>query len=283
MSASQVEHAQPVVTIEPARGLLGIDLRELWAYRYLFYRMALRPIQARYRQTVLGISWAVIKPAVGALVFTVFFGKLLRVEEHVRVPYPLFIYAGLLPWNFMASTVSGAAGNTVGNAGLINKVYFPRILLPLSVLGATLLDFAIAATVLVGIMVWYGAVPGLGVLLLPVVLLGVVGCAIGIGSLLSALNVWYRDFRYVLPMLIQTWMFLTPVIYPEGIVPERFRWLANLNPMTGLVTAFRSCLGLEAEPLNWWNLGIAGASALVIFVVGLWGFRQFEDRFADVV
>ena len=283
MSASSDAPREPVLTIEPSRGWLFVDWREVFAFRYLFWRMLLRPIQVRYKQTLLGVSWAVVKPVVSMVVFTVFFGKLLQVEERVGLPYPLFVYAGLLPWSFMASTVSGAAGNTVGNAGLITKVYFPRVLLPLSVLGAALLDFGIAAVVLTGLMLWYGVLPGIEVLFLPLVLLGIIACAIGVGSLLSALTVWYRDFRHALPLLIQTWMFLTPVIYPANIVPEKFRWLANLNPMTGLISAFRSSLGLLGTPLDWRNVAVSSASALVLLFVGLWYFRQVEDSFADVV
>jgi lipopolysaccharide transport system permease protein len=222
-------------------------------------------------------------------VFTVFFGKFLGVEKHVaevagpggKVGYGIFVFSGLLAWNFAASTVGGAAGVTAGNAGLITRVYFPRILLPLSVLGATFLDFAIAAAVLAALLAWQGVVPGLAVLSLPAVLAGIAACAIGVGSMLSALNVRYRDFGYVLPFLIQTWLFMTPVIYPTQVVPERFRWIVALNPMTGLVDAFRACL--LGMPLEAGSFYVSCTVALLCLLAGLFYFRQVEDHFADII
>jgi homopolymeric O-antigen transport system permease protein len=273
--------ADRTIIIEPTRRVLGVDLAEVWEYRYLLLRMLVRPIQVRYKQTLLGIAWAILKPLAATLVFTLFIGKLLQVQQHVNVPYPLFVFAGLLPWNFAAATVTGAASSTVSNAHLITKVYFPRVFLPASVLGWTALDFSVGAAVGVGLMVWYGVLPGLNVLLLPVLLLLIAGGALGVGIFLSALNVRYRDFGHMVPFLIQTWLFLTPVIYPATIIPERFRALADLNPMTGLISAFRACLfGTQIE---WSSLGISTSACLTILLIGNWYFSRVEDFFADVV
>jgi len=273
--------ADRTVVIEPSRRMLGVDFTEVWEYRYLLLRMLVRPIQVRYKQTLLGVAWAVLKPLAAMLVFTLFFGKLLGVQRHVGVPYPLFAFAGLLPWNFAAATVTGASSSTVSNAHLITKVYFPRVFLPVSALGWTALDFSVGAAVLVGLMVWYGVAPGIYVLLVPVLLLLIAGCSLGVGIFLSAVNVRYRDFGHIVPFLIQTWLFLTPVIYPSTIIPERFRVLADLNPMSGMISAFRACL--FGGQVDWGSLGISTSVCLAILLVGSWYFGTVEDFFADVV
>jgi len=268
-------------SITPDRGSLGIELRELLEYRYLFWRMLVRPIQVRYRQTVLGVAWAVIRPLVSMVVFTVFFGKLLGVEKRVDTSYWLFVLTGLLPWGLAAATVTAASASTVNHAHLITKVYFPRILVPLSVVGWTGLDFFVGALAVIPLMVWDGVVPGPSLLLMPVILLLIVGCSMAVGVFFSALNIRYRDFAHAMPFLVQIWFFLTPVIYPAKVVPERFRPLAEINPMTGLISAFRSCL--LGTPVNFGSLGISSGLCVVMLACALWYFSRVEGFFADVV
>jgi homopolymeric O-antigen transport system permease protein len=272
--------AKPIV-IEPKRNVLGLNFREMIEYRYLFYRMLVRPIQVRYKQTFLGVAWALLKPLAGMLVFTLFFGRLLGVADKVSINYSVFVLAGLLPWNLVAATVNASSLSTVSNAHLITKVYFPRIFLPLSVLGWTGLDFLVGSTVLAGLMFWYGVTPGISFLLLPVLLLLIVATGLGVGILLSALNVRYRDFGQVVPFMVQTWLFLTPVIYPASVIPERFQFLANLNPLTGLISAFRA--SLFGTQIDWNALGISSAVCLTVLFLGSWYFSRVEDFFADVV
>lgn len=271
---------QPLHVNEPPRGLIGLDWRELWAYRDLARSLALRGLQVRYKQTLLGGLWALLQPLTMMIVFTVVFGRFLGVPSD-GVPYPLFAYAGLIGWTLLATTVGGAAGSLVDNRPFLTKVYFPRLLIPVSVVGYALLDTCVASLLLVGLLGYYGVVPGPAALLLPFVLLGILACALGIGVLLAALTVKYRDVKFTIPYLIQVWLFATPVIYPLSQIPERFRAFAALNPMTGLVEAFRSCL--FGTPLDARALGISCAVAAVVLVAGLVYFRQVEAHFADIV
>jgi lipopolysaccharide transport system permease protein len=272
--------SQRVTVIRPTNGWRSLDLVELWRYRDLFGMLVERDIKIRYKQTVLGSAWAILQPVMTMVVFTVLFGQFAKMPSD-GVPYPIFVYAALLPWLFFANSITTAANSLVGSSHLISKVYFPRLLIPLSSIGASLLDYAIASSVLLLMMVYYGLGWSLNLLLVPFLTLGLIFAALGVGTLLAALNASYRDFRYVVPFGVQLWMFVTPVAYPISVVPEEWRWLIYLNPMTGLIDAMRAAfLGL---PLN----GFAISSSLVVsiglFAVAVAYFERVERGFADVI
>ncbi|MFH1124592.1 MAG: ABC transporter permease [Pseudomonadota bacterium] len=276
------ESAESITVIEPKRGWVPVDLREVWQYRELLYFLTKRDIKVRYKQTVLGGLWAVIQPAFTMIVFTLLFGRLAKIPSD-GMPYPLFVYVGLLPWTYFANAVSASGNSLVGSANLITKVYFPRLLVPSSAALGGLLDFFVALIVLGALMIHYGFVPSiLGILLFPFLLALTFLCALGVGLWLSALNVQYRDIRYVIPFLIQLWMFVSPVIYPVSMVKGNYQRLLALNPMGGLIEAYRASI-LGHHPVDWSLLGISAAIIVVIFVTGLYYFRKMERRFADVV
>ena len=220
------------VIIEPTRGLRFLDFRELWRYRELAYFLTWRNIKVRYKQTAIGVAWAVLQPLAMMLVFTLFFGKFINLQEDVGVPYHLFAYAGLLPWQLFARVLSESSQSLVTDQRLVSKVYFPRILVPFSSCTAALVDFAIGLVLLIGLMAFSGVYPGWGLLLLPMYCALMLIAALGIGFWLSALNTEFRDIGYVIPFLMQFWMFVTPVVYPSTIVPEQYRWIMALNPMS---------------------------------------------------
>ena len=271
---------RPVVVIEPGHGFLRTNWAEWWAFRDLLYTLAWRSVKVRYKQAVLGGLWAILQPVIAAMIFAVVFGRILKVQpEHV--PSFLFAYTGLLPWLFFAAIVSGSASSLVDNAQLMTKIYFPRILIPFSVAGHTLIDLMIGSLVLVPALAYYGVIPGPSALALPLIVLGILVFGLGCGVFLSALTVKYRDFRFVVPFLMQIWLFVTPVIYDLERVPERFHWIIALNPMTGLISGFRGCLlGL---PWDATNMAISVGVALVMLVGAVIYFRQVEDHFADIV
>ncbi|MGQ9569001.1 MAG: ABC transporter permease [Anaerolineae bacterium] len=266
--------------IAPTRGWKVLDLRELWEYRELLYFLTWRDIRVRYKQTVLGAAWAIIQPFFTMVVFSLFFGRLAKVPSD-GVPYPIFSYAALLPWNYFAGSLSGAGNSLVGSANLIRRVYFPRLVIPLSSVLAGLVDFAIAFLVLLGMMVYFGVRPTTGALLLPGFLLLALVTALGVGLWLSALNVKYRDVRYVIPFLTQFWMFATPVAYPSSLLGEPWRTLYGLNPMVGVVEGFRWAL-LGTQPPST-MVGVSALVAVVLLVSGAFYFRQVERTFADVI
>jgi lipopolysaccharide transport system permease protein len=216
--------------IEPKKGWIPIDLKEIWNYRELLYFLTKRDIKVRYKQTVLGGLWAIIQPVFTMIVFTLFFGRLAKMPSD-GIPYPIFVYAGLLPWTYFANALSTSGNSLVGSANLITKVYFPRLIIPASASMAGLLDFFIAMLVMGAMMIYYQFVPSIGILLFPFLVGLTFLCAVGVGLWLSALNVQYRDIRYVIPFLIQLWMFVSPVIYPISMVPQKYQWLLALNPM----------------------------------------------------
>jgi lipopolysaccharide transport system permease protein len=272
----------PVTIIEPSKGWIAINWKDLWQYRELLYFLTWRDIKVRYKQTVLGALWAIIQPFMSMVVFTVFFGQLGGLNKFTGgVPYPIFVYAGLLPWTLFAQSLGRSSDSVVGSANLITKVYFPRLIMPAAAMGACLVDFAFSLIVLIGMMVWYGVPPSSAMLLLPVFVLLTAVAALGIGTLISALNVSYRDFRYVVPFMIQLWMFITPVIYPVTIVPEKWRWLLALNPMTGITSGCRASL-LNGS-FDWPSIGISSLVALAAFALGTIYFRRVERAFADIV
>jgi len=272
--------AVPTTIIQPSRGLLSLKLGELWRYRELLYFLTWRDVKIRYKQAVLGFLWAFIQPFLKMVVFSVVFGGLVKMDSE-GFPYPIFLYAGLLPWQFFADAVNRSGQSIVAEANLITKVYFPRLIMPVASVGAALVDFAISFGILIAMMFYFQITPGVSiVMVLPLVLLTIL-CVLGIGVFVSALNTTYRDFRYALPFLVQIWMYLTPVIYPVTLIPERFRWLILLNPMAGIVDAYRSAI--LGKPFAWGNLGISLGVATVMFLLGLAYFRKTERYFADIV
>lgn len=274
-------HTEELTIIEPKRGWIPLDFREFWAYRELLYFLVKRDIKVRYKQTVLGGLWAIIQPFFTMVVFTLFFGRLAKMPSD-GIPYPIFVYAGLLPWTYFANALSASGNSLVGNAHLISKVYFPRLIIPSSSALAGLLDFFIAMMVLAAMMVYYQFWPTLGILLFPFLVGLTFLCAVGVGLWLSALNVEYRDIRYVIPFLIQIWMFVSPVIYPVSMVGEKYRWLLALNPMGGVINAYRASL-LSHQPIDWHLLAISTCIIFFFFISGLLYFRRMERSFADVV
>jgi len=278
---SEADVAAPFqVIIEPRPGWHLIDFKELWRYRELLYFLTWRDVKVRYKQTVLGILWAFIQPFLTMVVFSVIFGRLSKMDSE-GFPYPIFVYAGLLPWQFFAGSLSRSSQSVVGGANIFTKVYFPRLILPMASVGAALVDFAISFVILVGLMLYYGIVPTVATIMVIPLVLFTIFTALGIGAFLSALNVAYRDFRYVIPFMVQIWMFATPVIYPVKIVPQSWQWLLSLNPMSGIVDAYRSAI--LGKPFEWGNLSISMAVATVGFVLGLLYFRRLERQFADIV
>jgi lipopolysaccharide transport system permease protein len=271
---------RPLV-IEPPRRWEAIHVGELWAYRELLYFLTWRDVKVRYKQTAIGAAWAVLQPLLTMVVLAVIFGAFMRVPTD-GLPYPVFAYAALLPWNFFASSLSRASSSLVNDASLISKVYFPRLLLPVSAVLSMTIDFGIAFIILLGMMAWYGIVPGVAVLTLPFFLLLAFITALGCGLWLSALNVRYRDIAYITPFLIQVWFFITPVAYPSSIIPERWRALYGLNPMAGVVEGFRWALLNTAEAPQATILVSTGVVVL-LFVGGIFWFRRLEQGFADVV
>ena len=273
--------AIPIEVIEPKKGWVPLDLREIWTYRELLYFLTKRDIKVRYKQTVLGGLWAIIQPFFMMVVFTLFFGRLAKVP-YDGIPYPIFVYAGLLPWTYFANALSASGNSLVGSANLITKVYFPRLIIPASASLAGLLDFFVAMIVLGAMMIYYQFAPNISILLLPCLVSLTFLCAVGVGLWLSALNVEYRDIRYVIPFLIQLWMFVSPVIYPVSMLKEEYRWLLALNPMGGVIEAYRSSL-LGHMPVNWFLLSLSTIIILILFISGLYYFRRMERSFADVV
>lgn len=273
--------ATPVLILRPSTGFLRLNLRDLWEYRELLYFLVWRDIKVRYKQTALGAAWAILQPVMTMLVFSVFFGRLAKVPSD-GVPYPVFAYVALLPWQLFAFALTESSNSLVASQNLITKVYFPRLVIPISSVLAGLVDFAIAFVILLVMMLYYGIVPTAAVALLPLFLLLAVVTALAVGLWLSALNVKYRDVRYTIPFLTQFWMFATPVAYPSSLVPERWRPLYGLNPMAGVVEGFRWALLGKAHapgPLLW----VSVAAVIVLLVGGLRYFKKTETTFADIV
>ncbi|HKP97786.1 MAG TPA: ABC transporter permease [Fibrobacteria bacterium] len=256
-------------------------LLENWRYRELIFFMVWRDIKVRYKQTLLGAAWAVIQPLFTMIVFTLFFGNLGRIPSD-GIPYPIFSYSALVAWTYFSTALSYSGNSLVGNSNLLTKVYFPRASLPASAVLSGVPDFLLASLILVGLMGYYHIAPSWAILLWPVLLIPLIFLALGVGLFLSALNVKFRDIKYALPFIVQLMMFLSPVIYPASMVPERYRVLAALNPLTGILEAFRSSL-FPARTVDWKLLGISLLVTAIIFVSGLLFFRKAESDFADVI
>lgn len=272
--------ADPFILIEAESRRIRFDLKQLWVYRELLHFLVWRDIKIRYKQTLLGSSWAIIQPLFAMLLFTLIFGRLARISTD-NIPYPLFAYAGLLPWTFFANALTNSGSSLVGNSTLITKVYFPRVIIPGAAVLAGLLDFLIASLLLIPLLIYYRITPTWNLLMLPLFMCLVTFLALGVGMWLAALNVKYRDVRYALPFLVQLWLFASPVIYPISLVPERWRWVVALNPMTGIIEGFRvSLLGGKFDVST---ISISAGLTIGILIISFFAFQRVEDSFADIV
>lgn len=280
-SGLHVTPDKPLVVIKAAKPWGAIDFRDLWAHRELLYFLVWRDVKVRYKQTLLGVAWVVVQPLVTTLIFTVFFGILARVPSE-GVPYPVFAFAGLLPWIFFSNAVTQSSNSLVGSAHLITKVYFPRIIIPTAAVGAGLLDFAISLGVLGGLMAYYGIAPTWSFLAILPLLLLLTLFALGVGMWLSALNVKYRDVRHLLPFVLQVWMFASPIIYPPTFVPERWRWVLKFNPMTGIIDGFRAAIFRE-KPFDRVSLAVSALITVMLLLSAAYAFKRMEKNFADIV
>jgi lipopolysaccharide transport system permease protein len=280
-TAAPPPREEPPLTVIRKRSDWGLfDLAELWRYRELLFFLTWRDVMLRYKQTVLGVAWAVLQPLAIMFVFSFFLGKTAGVADHLAYDYGLFVFAGFLPWMFFANAVANASGSIVANHNLVTKVYFPRLMIPMGAVGASFVDFLVAFGMLVVLMVYHQVAPGWSVVLAPLLVLGLVLAALGVGTLLAAATVAYRDFRYVVPFLVQLWMFATPTIYlPEA--PPQWRWLLPLNPAQGLIQNFRLAL-LGGVP-DVYALVVSGTVGLLLFLGGCWYFRRVERSFADII
>jgi len=269
--------------IEPPQRLELVNVRELWQFRELLFFLAWRDVKVRYKQTLLGAAWAVLQPAMMMVVFTVFFARMARVPTG-DLPYPLFVYAGLLPWTLFSTAISQAAQSVVNSERLITKIYFPRLAIPFAAVGVAIVDFLIALVLLLVLMGLYGVAPGPRLLIVPLLLACLLLAAAGVGTLLAALNVAYRDFRYVVPFLLQIWMFATPTIYmdPTANGTGQLDYLLAANPLSPLVAAFRAAV-LNEGPLPWGSLAVAAGCSAAMFAVGCLYFRRVEDSFSDII
>lgn len=270
-----------VTTIRPPAGWAALDLRELTAAHELLYFLVLRNLKLRYKQTALGAAWALLQPLLTMTVFSLVFGRLARLDSE-GMPYPVFALAALVPWTYFANALTQAGNSLVDQHQLLTKVYFPRLLLPLAATIAGLLDLAIAFLLLLGLIAWFGIEPSVRLLAAPLLALFATLAALAPGVWLAALNVRYRDVRYVIPFLVQIWLFVTPVVYSSSLVPERWRWLYDLNPMAGVVAGFRWMVG-PAIPFPGPGLATSAAAMLILLLAGLYYFRRVERSFADVV
>jgi lipopolysaccharide transport system permease protein len=271
---------KPLVVIEPSKNLVALNLRDLWHYRDLFYILTMRDIKVRYKQTFLGVAWAIIQPLFTMIIFSLLFGRLANMPSD-GIAYPLFAFAGLLPWTFFSNAVTNSGNSLVGSSNLITKVYFPRMVIPFAAVAAGLLDLIVAFGLMILLMIYYGAGFSTNMLMLPVLTVILTLLAVGVGMFLSALNVKYRDIRYALPFLIQLGMFATPIIYPLSVIPEKWRWLMMLNPLSGLIEGFRAaCFG---KSFDWASIGVSLAMTSAILLFSAYVFRKMERSFADVI
>lgn len=272
---------QPEIVIKPGMGALHY-WRDIWRYRELFFFLAWRDILVRYKQTTIGIAWSVLRPLLTMVVFTIVFGRLAKLPSN-GVPYPVMVYAAMLPWQFFANSLAECSNSLIDNANLLTKVYFPRLIVPAGAVIVSLVDFFISLVILGGLMVWYQFVPGLKIVFLPFFLLMAFMASFGAGLWLSALNVKYRDFRYVVPFLVQFGLYISPVGFSSAIVPDEWRLLYFLNPMVGVIDGFRWAILGDSFPVNWRGLWLSGLVVAAVFGTGLLYFRRMERSFADVV
>lgn len=273
--------AASVSIIAPAKAWRLVDLRAIWRSRDLLWYLTLRDVQVRYKQTVLGALWAIIQPLAMMTVATLLLGRVFQAAEGVTAPYPIYVFAGMLPWMCFSACVTAGSNSLVANQQMLQKVAFPRLVLPLASAGAPLLDLCISLAVLAGMMVWFQVGITASILLLPVLIVSILLAALSVTIPLAALNVTYRDCRYVVPFLVQVWFFVTPVIYPVAVVPQAYRWMLQLNPIGGPIEAFRAAtLG---TPMDWTAWAMSTAVSLVLLLAGLMYFGRTEQKFADLV
>lgn len=271
----------PVVRIEPTQGWVSLKLRELWDFREMAFFLVWRDVKVRYKQTVLGAAWAIIQPLFTMLVFSIFFGKLAKMPSD-GIPYPIFSYAGLVPWNFFAQALGHSSDSLLSSANLIRKVYFPRLVIPVAAVCGGVVDFCISFSVLLIMMVIYGVPVTLRLLWLPPLLLLALVTALGVGLWLSALNIQFRDVRYTVPFITQFWMYATPVVYPSSLLSEPWRTVYGFNPMVGVIEGFRwALLGTNTAPKA--MILVSAAASVLILIGGAHYFRRLEKRFADLV
>jgi lipopolysaccharide transport system permease protein len=276
-----VEAELPATVIEPSSGWVPVRLSAVWEFRELLYFLIWRDVKVRYKQTVLGASWAILQPFFTMLIFSIFFGKLAGMPSD-GVPYPLFAYVALVPWTFFASGLTLSSNSLVANQALLRKVYFPRLVIPIAAVASGVIDFAIAFVVLVGMIVWYGIVPTSSIVWLPALFVLALVTALGAGLWFSALNVLYRDIQYVVPFLVQVWLYCTPIVYPSSLVPARWRALYAINPMVGVVEGFRWALlgtGTQPGPM----ILVSALAAIALLVGGMFFFRRMERSFSDAI
>lgn len=253
--------------------------RDIWRYRDLFYILSWRDIKVRYKQTVIGAAWSVVRPVLTTIVFTLIFSRVANLPAPSAVPYALMVYAGMLPWQFFSNSLTEASNSLVGNANLISKVYFPRIIVPASSIITSLVDFAIAFGVMVVMFFWYRFVPPMQILMLPVFIAIAFFCAFGVGLYLTAVNVKYRDFRYIIPFIVQFGLYITPVGFSSSVIPEKWRIVYALNPMVGVIDGFRWCI--LGQPFNLVSFSISIIMMVIFMIIGVWYFRRLEKTFAD--
>lgn len=274
-------HVTTTTIIKPKKMFSFRDIKEIWTYKSLLYFFTWRDLKVRYKQTFIGAGWAIFQPFITMVVFTVFFGQLAKIPSD-GVPYPIFVYVGLLFWQFFSGALSDTSSSLISNQSIITKVYFPRLILPISSVLTKFVDFAIASLILIGLMFYYGYTPDLiGILILPLLLLITFMAATGAGLFLAAINVKYRDVRYALPFFIQMLIFVTPVIYPASIA-GKYSWILALNPMMGVIQNARGAL-LGTQPVNWDLLGISFIACLILLLVGIYVFKKVERYFADII
>jgi len=273
--------AVPRLVIEPPKGWISLDLGEVWRYRDLLWQLVWRNVSANYRQSLVGTGWALLRPALSVLIFTVIFGHVAGLPTD-GTPYPIFSYSALLPWMYFSTVLTLSSSSVVVGSGLLTKVYFPRLILPLTSVLNGFVDFVIQLSLLVLLMFWYGVAPGWGILFLPLLVLQCALAALAAGLWLCALNVKYRDVGQLVPFLSQAWMWITPVVYSSSMVPEKWRTLYGLNPMVGVVEGFRWAICGKSLP-DWTMMGVSTAVVVLLLVGGLYYFRKIENTFADII
>lgn len=280
-SSTETLTAVPRIRLQPSNGWRALNLREFWRYRELLYFLSWRDIKVRYKQTALGALWAILQPFLTMLIFSLFFGNLAKMPSD-GIPYPIFAFAALVPWTFFSNGLTQSGNSLVQSAGMLKKVYFPRLIVPISSILSGVVDFLFAFLVLIGLMFWYGIAPTANVVWLPFLLLLAFGTALGVGLWLSAMNVQFRDVRYTIPFLAQFWLFATPIAYPSSLLSEPWRTIYGINPMVGVVEGFRwALLGTATAPGP--LIFVSALTMLTILITGMFYFRRMESTFADVV
>lgn len=282
--AEAVDRFMPHLVIEPRGYWSSFNLGELWRYRELFYFLTWRDVKVRYKQTMLGAAWAILQPVFNMILFSLIFGKVAKLPSD-NIPYPLFAFAGLLPWTFFSNAIGMAGSSLVGNSHLITKVYFPRMIIPAAAVLAGLVDFAFAFAVMGVLLAWYQVPLSFNLIMLPLLVILTSALAFAAGTLLSSLNVKYRDIRYVIPFLTQFWMFATPIIYPMSMMPEKYQWIFKLNPLTGIIEGYRVALlsGVNNSSFDWAAIGFSAFITLLLLAYAAYHFRGTERIFADII